>query len=75
MNTEHSDLTQICHENRYLNSIITGHCYLNMVRNLFSSLLTVFSYSLNSSEQQLVEVGHVQQVKTEEVSVEDSPQY
>ena len=49
--------------------------YLNMVCNQFSSFLTIFGYSLNSSKQQLVEVGHMQQVKTEEVSVEDSPQY
>ena len=54
---------------------MNAHWYLSMVCNQFSSFLTIFGYSLNSPEQQLVEVGHVQQVKTEEVSVEDSSQY
>ena len=66
----HSDLTAIVFD------FESNECSLNLnaVWNQFSSLPTVFSYSLNSSKQQLVEIGHVQQVKTEEVSVEDSSQ-
>ncbi len=35
---------------------------------------TIFRDGLNRPEQELVEVGHVQQVETEEVAVEDGSQ-
>lgn len=36
---------------------------------------TVLGDGLDGPEQQLVEVGHVQQVEAEEVAVEDRPQH